>query len=82
MLLVLQFPFLCTSAQIFLDISPVMTIALLDGGHLFHLSDSIKLHRPLKLNAHVLLQKLIPTIEKLCCYFNSFNEVENELRNL
>lgn len=76
MLLTLQFPFLCTSAQIFLDISPVVTITLLDGGHLFHLSDSIKLHQALKLNAPVLLQKLIPVVEKLHCYFSSFNEVK------
>lgn len=59
-----------------LDMSPAVTVTVLDRGHSFHLSDSINLHQALKLNAPVLLQKLIPTVEKLPCYFSGLNEVK------
>lgn len=62
-----------------LDTCPVITITLLDRDLFFHLSDSIILHQALKAlkqNAPVLLQKLIPAVQKLLCYFSSFNEVK------
>lgn len=60
--------------QICLKISPATSITLPDRGHLFHLSDSVKFHHSLKLNAPLLLQKWILPLKSLTVILVAFTK--------